>query len=92
MARGKKTGGRAKGTRNKTTATIKESVLRCFASIGGEKAFAAWAKEHPTEFYTKVAPRLIPLEVGGPDDGPLPLRIELTDVAAPPSDPESRLS
>lgn len=85
MARGTKTGGRKKGTPNKTTAIIKEAVSKCFTAIGGHAAFAKWAREHPTEYYTKVMPRLIPVEVGGPDDGPLPLQIELTDGTTPPS-------
>ena len=84
MAKGKKTGGRRPGSRNKTTRAFKDAVLATFVKIGGVAALARWAKEHPTEFYTKVAPRLIPTEVTGPGSGgaPLPLQIELTHAAS----------
>jgi hypothetical protein len=90
MAKGKKTGGRRKGSKN-ALGTIKEAVARCFDDIGGGKAFAIWATEHRTEFYTKIAPRLIPQEITGNKDAPLPLRIELTDGPSPPPDAESSL-
>jgi hypothetical protein len=78
MAKGRKTGGRRKGSTNKI-GTIKDAVSLCFEAIGGHAAFAAWAAAHPSEFYTKVATRLIPQEVSGNKDAPIPLAIELTD-------------
>lgn len=74
MAKGKKTGGRVKGTPNKTTRIFKEAVLDTFDGIGGTDAFRKWAQANPSEFY-KIAARLIPteshVEVTGQDGGPV---------------------
>ncbi len=59
---GKKTGGRQVGTPNKVTAIFKDAVRTVYEDIGGNEAFAAWAKENPTEFY-RIASRLIPTEM-----------------------------
>jgi len=53
--------GRAPGSVNKTTQRVKEVIERCFENIGGEKAFATWARTHPDEFY-KMYARLLPVE------------------------------
>jgi hypothetical protein len=78
MAKGKKTGGRQKGSPNKVTASIKAAIAQCFDDIGGQAAFAAWAQEHQSEFYTKVMPRIVPVEVAGGTGDVEPLRIEVT--------------
>ncbi len=72
MARGFKTGGRQKGSVNRTTAFFREAVLVAYDDIGGNQAFAQWARENPSEFY-RIAARLIPLQVSGPEQhtGPL---------------------
>ena len=69
MARGKFTGGRKPGTPNKLTVAFKSAVLTTYDAIGGDVAFAAWAKKNPTEYY-KIAARLIPHEIVGPAGGP----------------------
>lgn len=61
MAKGAKTGGRQKGTPNKINRAFKEAVQLAYGNIGGDAAFARWAKANPTEFY-KIAARLIPTE------------------------------
>jgi len=55
-------GGRGKGTPNKITSAFKDAVRIAFEDIGGRHAFAAWARENPTDFY-KIASRLIPTEI-----------------------------
>ncbi len=60
--RGQKTGGRQVGTPNKVTAIFKDAVRAVYEDIGGNAAFATWAKENPTEFY-RIASRLIPTEI-----------------------------
>jgi len=60
--RRQKTGGRQVGTPNKVTAIFKDAVRTVYEDIGGNTAFAAWAKENPTEFY-RIASRLIPTEM-----------------------------
>lgn len=62
MAQGHKTGGRQAGTPNKVTAAFKDAVRLTYDRIGGHEAFAAWARENPTEFY-RIAARLIPTEI-----------------------------
>jgi hypothetical protein len=62
MAHGRKTGGRQAGTPNKITATFKDAVRIVYEDIGGNAAFAAWARENPGDFY-RIASRLIPTEI-----------------------------
>lgn len=88
MAKGKKTGGRRPGSPNKSTRAFKEAVLDVFHLIGGVEAFAKWAKENQSEYYTKIAPRLIPTELAGASEGVAPLVIEVTERRAPASHPE----
>ena len=59
-----KTGGRIKGTPNKLTKTVKETVLGVFNDLQEDpKAnLLSWAKTEPTEFY-KIAAKLIPMDV-----------------------------
>ncbi len=66
MAHGRKTGGRQKGTPNKTTTQAKEAIAKAYASIGGDDTFADWAKDNQTEFY-KLFARLLPVEGPGAD-------------------------
>jgi len=59
-----KMGGKVKGTPNKLTRTVKETVLAVFDNLQADpKAnLLSWGKENPTEFY-KIAAKLIPTEV-----------------------------
>lgn len=56
--------GRAKGTPNKTTVSIKNAFKEAFEELGGAKALARWARENETEFY-RLASKLIPTELTG---------------------------
>jgi hypothetical protein len=62
--KGKKTGGRVKGTPNKLTTSFKEAVQTVYHEIGGNENFARWARRNETEYY-KIAARLIPTEITG---------------------------
>ena len=62
MAKGRKTGGRQKGSPNKTTTVFKQAILTVYNAIGGDPSFAQWAQQNPTPFY-QLAGRLIPHEV-----------------------------
>lgn len=68
-------GGRQKGSLNKVTTAFKEALRVVYEEIGGHAAFAAWAREHPTEFY-KIAARLIPTEVSMPGEQALTIVVE----------------
>jgi len=76
--------GRPKGSRNKVTLAFKEATLRVFGAVGGEKAYADWAKKNRTEYY-KICARLIPLEVSGNTNGPPVVKIiQFTQVVQAP--------
>ena len=85
-----KTGGRTKGTPNKSTLAIREAMLSVFADLQAEAGrenghFLDWARGNATDFY-KLTTRLLPLQVTGEDGGPVITRIEL--VAATPENIE----
>jgi hypothetical protein len=73
MAKGIKTGGRQKGTPNKTTASAKAAIEQVFDGLGGSDALLAWAEEsdeNKRAFYVQVWPKVLPLQVNGPgEDG-----------------------
>jgi hypothetical protein len=62
--RGRKTGGRKKGTPNKTTADVREALLFAFDGIGGVPKLIEWGARHPGDFYRLWA-RLAPQDVKG---------------------------
>ena len=61
-----KMGGKVKGSQNKLTRTVKETVLAVFDDLQADpKAnLLSWGKSNPTEFY-KIAAKLIPTEIKG---------------------------
>jgi hypothetical protein len=81
-----KSGGRRKGSLNKSTVAIREAVLSVFADMqattGRENGhFLDWALGNSTDFY-KLSARLLPLQVTGEDGGPVITRIELVAPTA----------
>lgn len=54
--------GRPKGSRSKITIAFKEATQRVFRDIGGEEAYAKWAKQNQTEFY-KIFERITPKDI-----------------------------
>ena len=58
----KKTGGRKKGSLNKTTAEVKQLLLDSLTEVGGTKFFVKLAREHPS-VYASLIGRLIPRDV-----------------------------
>lgn len=54
-----KTGGRSRGTPNKTTRAFREAVSLVFDELGGTRHLLAFAKKNPVEFY-RLAARLVP--------------------------------
>ena len=57
-----KYGGRAKGTPNRSTSSVKAALQEAFDKLGGVPALVRWGKEQPGEFY-KIYARLVPTEV-----------------------------
>lgn len=64
MAIGKKTGGRRKGTPNKTTIAVKEALTDAFEQLGGVSSLVGWGRENPDEFY-KLWVKMLPAEIKG---------------------------
>ncbi len=63
MAGGVKPGpGRPRGARNRITTEIKAQIMEAYELLGGTENFAAWAREHQTEFY-RIYANLAPKEV-----------------------------
>lgn len=57
--------GRPKGTPNKLSKSVRETVLEVFNKMqeeGGPASLANWAKDEPTEFY-RIAAKLIPMGI-----------------------------
>ena len=63
-------GGRAKGTPNKTTATVRSILTQAFEGTGGLIAFIEWGKENRGEFY-KLWAKMLPTQITGEDGGPI---------------------
>ncbi|MGI9141557.1 MAG: hypothetical protein ACR2IJ_00045 [Fluviibacter sp.] len=68
MAIGKKTGGRKKGTPNKTTTSVKSALLDAFDRLGGVESLVQWGADNPTQFY-QVWSKILPQEVHNTHSG-----------------------
>ncbi len=70
MPAGKKFGGRARGTPNKSTASVKAALIEAFDQLGGIKALVEWGKTDRAEFY-KLWAKILPqqTEITGKDGG-----------------------
>ncbi len=81
MAKGIKTGGRTKGVKNKTTASIKEMIEGALSDAGGRAYLLRQAEENPAAFMQLVG-KILPKDVnlGGQSDNPLVSKIEIEIV------------
>ena len=89
MATGHKTGGRRRGSLNRLTVAFKDAVQTVYTKIGGDEAFAQWAKANPGEFY-KIASRLIPSELNRAEKGGVTVIIARNERVSPPVAGDSR--
>jgi hypothetical protein len=72
--KGRKTGGRAKGTANKTTGLAKEAIALAAERLGGVNRLVAWAGEDKANeriFWGTIYTKLLPVQVTGEDGGPV---------------------
>lgn len=70
MAKGKKTGGRNKGTPNKITKDVREAILGAFDEVGGQAYLAKVANDIPQVFCTLLG-KVLPTQITGDPDNPL---------------------
>ena len=70
MAKGRKTGGRKRGTRNKSTVAVKDAILAAFEQVGEADYLAQVAREDPRTFCALLG-RVLPLQVKGEITGSL---------------------
>ena len=83
MAVGRKTGGRKKGTPNKTTALLKDAILKAAEAAGGKPSMTSaggvvayltqQAKANPSAFMTLLG-KVLPTQLAG--DGGAPVQTE----------------
>ena len=74
MASGVKTGGRQKGTPNKTTAALKDAILIAFEQAGGEDYLLRVANTDPKTFCTLLG-KVLPMQVTGAGGGAIQYQI-----------------
>lgn len=74
MAKGKKTGGRKKGTPNKVSSTLKDAILEAAERAGGHAGLVGYlqarALDTPGPFLTLMG-KVLPMQVAGDPDNPL---------------------
>lgn len=68
--KGRKTGGRRRGSINKTTASVKAALCDAFEQKGGVPSLLSWARSNETDFY-KLWARLAPQEIAGSGGAPI---------------------
>jgi hypothetical protein len=76
-----KTGGRQKGTPNKTTVKVKEAFEAAFQELGGVEALVTWGKAERSEFY-KLYAKLLPVQITGDKENPVAVtQVELVALS-----------
>ena len=75
MATRPKSGGRRRGTPNRLTTDLREMVLAALDKAGGQEYLVRQANENPKSFLALLG-RLLPLQVGGHDSGPMVIKWE----------------
>ena len=71
---GRKTGGRKKGTPNKTTKAAKDAIAAAAVELGGVARLVEWAREEKQNeriFWGTIYPKLLPLQVAGDQADPV---------------------
>ncbi len=78
MAYGSKTGGRQKGTPNKTTSLLKDAILRAAEEAGGAEGLVGYLRQQAVDSPNAFLPllgKVLPLQIAGEDGGPLQIAI-----------------
>ncbi len=84
-----KTVGRKKGVPNKTTALLKEAILRAGEKAGGKDGLIGYltiqAKANPGPFMALLG-KVLPMQVAGDADNPLKMIHKIERIIVSPSD------
>lgn len=92
MATGYKTGGRQAGTPNKTTALLKDAILKAAEQAGGQEGLVGYlqaqAQASPAAFLSLLG-KVLPMQVTGDDDNPIRHIVKIERVVVRPSDPDA---
>lgn len=64
IAKGKRFGGRQKGTPNKVSASVKDAIIKAFDKAGGASYLLKIAKNDPRTFCALLG-RIVPTEIAG---------------------------
>jgi hypothetical protein len=74
IGEGKPGPGRPKGLPNRTTALLKDAILKAGEKAGGKDGLVGYletqAKENPGPFMALLG-KVLPMQMTGPDDGPI---------------------
>jgi hypothetical protein len=79
-----KTGGRQKGSVNRTTRSAKEAIAIAAEGLGGADRLIQWAKSDKLNervFWGTIYPKLIPVTLAGDEENPLKLITQVQLVA-----------
>lgn len=77
--------GRKKGVPNKLNASIKKAIEEAFENVGGVAYLVMVAKSDPKTFCALLG-RVIPQQLGSDPENPLPDKIEIRVIDAPPAE------
>ena len=79
-ADGSKSGGRKKGTPNKTTALLKDAILEAAQNAGDKEGMVGYlekqAKDNPPAFLTLLG-KVLPMQVQGDPENPLDVVVRI---------------
>lgn len=83
--KGRKTGGRKKGTPNKTTKALKDAILEAYERAGGVEYLETIARLDPRTFVGLLA-KVLPMQITGAGEGPVRIEV-VTGIDRCPDDP-----
>jgi hypothetical protein len=86
MALGRKTGGRKKGTPNKTTAALRDAILMAVehAQPGGKVGYLKWLANNNSGAFASLLGKVLPTTIAG--DPEMPIRHEIVDLSNVPEE------
>ena len=84
--------GRPKGSVNKTTALLKDAILRAADDAGGKEGLVGYlttqAKENPGPFLSLLG-KVLPMQVTGEDGAPVRIEVVKRVIVDPTGNPDS---